>query len=190
MIHRLYAIALAGLLSLSVSAQKEPVITIPFDSTANLYSYTGVVEAAGHSDSALYANARVWLIAKNGNAQFDEDIVRLKLIDKGSFSVPVEFKMGIAHASSTYLVNYSIVLEFKTDRYRYQIYRFALGGDATSTTPSQPLETLVKGHELNSMGRKANIRMEEGVCMEIDEAVRKLIEEMKVQLVKKPASDW
>ena len=171
-------------------AQKDVSISIPFDSTAQVYSYTGVVETAELTDSILYSNARIWLIGKNGNSEFEEDAPNNRIMDKGAFTVDATFSMGVARARTQSLVNYVISLEFKPGRYRYTIYRFGLGGDATSTTPTQPLEAFVTRSQEKGMGRKANVRYAEDVCAAIDAEVIKLISEMRTHLAKPSKKDW
>lgn len=179
------------LLGLSVSAQKGPIIPMPYDSTTSLFTYTGVVEVIGLVPSTAYSNARAWLVEKNGDTLFVDASAGSKLVDRGVIPVSVVLGSGMSKFPMTYNVVYTLTLEFKEGRYRYSISKFSIGGEGTVDSQGMALETYVKQHESMKMGKNAVIEQEEQFCATLDTEVNKLIEAMKLGIATpKKVSDW
>lgn len=172
-------------------AQKEPVITIPYDSTSHAFAYSEVVEVGDLGPSVLYRNAKTWLVSNNGDTTFVDAVLDTKLMDRGVLPVTTIVESGRLKTPFTSNVSYTVTLEFKSGRYRYTINKFCIGGDGTAAAPGMSLETYVKQHESMKAGKEMMMEQEEQLCSGLEAEVKKLIDSMKAGVkAPKKTDDW
>ncbi|NNF01458.1 MAG: DUF4468 domain-containing protein [Bacteroidia bacterium] len=119
-------ICLLSLLILNVGisfAQEEEVIAYPLDPQTQIITYVDVVEMPGLSANELFERAFRWANEYYINPKDvirESDVLEGKLFCKARFKIenPADKKGVVSGAGN---VMYSLLIEFKDDKYRYKI---------------------------------------------------------------------
>ncbi len=172
--------------------EKEPFITIPYDSVSQKYAYSKVLDIPGIAAHDLYQRSKNFTVIKFSDDKFSVDEADAKLIDLGSFSInPVmEGGMGMK-IPIPYTVIYNVTTSFKEGKCKYDINNIKLSGNSNGTTSEQTLESFAKTHETMGMGKNIQKDFTKQTCELIDVEMKKFITELENALnseVKK--SDW
>jgi len=113
--------------SFAQKSKEEPVqVVIPKDKETGLYSYSGIVDVSGASKDELYNRAISWVQSYYKNPA---DVLREKDPASGKVVIKARFKIfnpadkkGLATDAGD--VMYTLTIEFKDGKYRYELTRF------------------------------------------------------------------
>jgi hypothetical protein len=184
-------ICLAGLLFITVAyaAGKTLEINIPKDGETQKFTYAKVVEVPEVTAADLYQRCRVFLTNKFASDKFAVDEVDSKLVYAGNFEVAGVYKMGMAKSPFSYTTLFTITVQFKDGRYRYELTNFKIGGNAQGTTYEKTLETFVDTKDVPALMRKSQENAIRETCAVIDENVKKLLDEFEKAMAAGPKQE-
>lgn len=177
--------------------------TLPFDSTTGRILFTNIVEVDNSSKDVLYNKARTWFSThfNSGETVLDMDEKALgKLIGKAALPFKFQNTTGGGLFTERYILWYTLIVEIKNGRYRYEITNLEIKVPDYATISDQvPIESLYlyKGPQEKHYTKKGKLtangvhlqRTQSAFNNSITESINSLIESLRKEMMQ-PKEAW